>query len=1129
MRPLAPTIRLLLPLAVSGLLRPAPVPAAPESGLAAVGPSAAQQPPDTALTRLLRFPDIHGDRIAFVYAGDIWVVASEGGLARRLTSHEGLELYPKFSPDGRWIAFSGEYDGTRQVYVIPVEGGIPRQLTWYNDVGPMPPRGGTDYRIYGWTPDGSKVVFRANRLPWGVRLGRPYEVPVAGGLETPLAIPESGGADLSPDGTRVAFTPKDREFRTWKRYRGGRAQDVWVYDLAADTAWQVTDTPATDNQPVWVGDTVYFTSDRDWKLNLWAVDPAGGPARKVTFHEEYDVLWPSGGPGGVVYENGGWIWRYDPARGESVRVPIRVAGDLPYARPVEKDASKFIEASAISPTGARALFAARGDLFTVPAEHGPIRNLTRSQGVREMAPAWSPDGRWIAYLSDRSGEYEIWLRAGDGSGEERRITTDGDIWKFPPVWSPDSRKLAFGDKRQRLRVVDVAGGRITEVDRSGRNDIRDYAWSPDSRWLAYGKTAETRLAQVWVWSAASGEAVPLTDPMVASFSPVFDPGGRYLYFLSNRDMNLTFSGWESTFVYTGPTRVYAATLNADVPRPFAPRSDEETPVGDRAERQREGGAGREGKDRTEPAETDRQPAEVRIDVDGFESRVVAIPGPSGSYRGLEATEDGPVYVYAPAGRSGGGARPALKRYRLEERKEETLLEGAGAIRLSADGKKLLFSANGSWEIAEVKPGIEPGANGLDLSGMHLTVDPRAEWAQMYVDAWRILRDWFYDPGLHGVDWEGMRERYGALVPFVAHRADLDYVLGELGGELNAGHVYVQSGDEPRVERRDHGLLGAELEDDGSGRYRISRVFRGENWHADFRSPLTEPGARVEEGEYLLAVDGVEVTTAENPYRALAGKAGELVTLRVAPRPDGREARELRVRPIDRETNLRYLDWVEDRRRRVAEASDGRIGYIHLPNTAVEGNRELFRNFYPQTDVDALILDDRYNGGGFIPVEMIELLDRPVLSYWARRGIEPSRSPGFAHAGPKAMLINGLAASGGDALPYYFRKRGLGPLIGTRTWGGLIGLSGTPSLVDGGSVETPTFRFFDEGEWRVENEGVAPGIEVVDRPDLVAGGRDPSLETAIGVLLGELERRPPAPVRQPTPWVDPHGRSGPNRE
>ena len=1062
---------------------------------------------DPALTRLLRYPDIHQERIVFVYAGDIWTVASNGGQARQLTSHAGMELYPKFSADGRWIAFSGEYDGTRQVYVMPSEGGTPRQLTFYNDVGPMPPRGGTDYRIYGWTPDGAHVVFRANRLPWGVRMGRPYQVPVSGGLETPLAIPESGGADLSPDGRQVVFTPKDREFRTWKRYRGGRAQDVWIYDLEANTARQITDDPATDNQPVWVEGTVYFTSDREWKLNLYSLDPSGGNARRVTNHAEYDVLWPSGGPGGVVYENGGWIWKYDPASQQTARVPIRVAGDLPYTQPVLKDVSDGIQTAAISPSGARALFEARGDLFTVPAEHGQVRNVTRSPGVREMDPSWSPDGRWIAYLSDRSGEYEVYVRSQDGSGEERRITTDGEVWRFAPVWSPDSKRLAFGDKRQRLQVVDVESGRITDVDRSGTNDITDFAWSPDSRWIAYRKTADTRLAQIWVWSVGDGEPMPLTDPMVSSYAPAFDPEGRYLYFLSNRDMNLTFSGWESFFVYTGPTRVYAATLSTDEPRPFQPRSDEEEPDG-----------AEDSDDEGEENGEEDQDVEVWIDVEGFEARVVAIPGSSGRYGNLSGTSKGPVYTFAP---TGGDTPPALKRYLLEDRKEETILEGVGSIRVSADGKKVLYSVRGKWAISDLAADQKAEDKSLDLSGMQLTIDPRAEWAQMYTDAWRITRDWFYDPGMHGVDWEAMRDRYGALVPHLAHRRDLDYILGELGGELNAGHVYVQSGDEPSVERQDHGLLGAELEADPSGRYRIAKIFRGENWHDGFRSPLTEPGVDVREGDLLLAIDGQQVTTDENPYRLLQGKAGQPVTLSVGSNADGKGARDVQVRPIAREGNLRYLDWVEDRRRRVAEASGGRIGYMHLPNTATEGNRELFQNFYPQSDFDALILDERYNGGGFIPVEMIELLSRPVLSYWARRGITPMRSPGFAHTGPKAMLINGLAASGGDALPFYFRQQELGTLIGTRTWGGLIGLSGTPSLADGGAMLTPTFRFYVDGEWEVENEGVAPDLEVVDRPDLVAQGRDPSLEKAIEVLLEELRRAPPVPVEQPAPWIDPH--------
>jgi len=1039
------------------------------------------------LTRLLRFP------------------------ARRLTSHEGMEVFPKFSPDGSLIAFSAEYSGTRQVHVIPVEGGTPRQLTYYNDVGPMPPRGGFDNRILGWTPDGENVVFRANRLPWGVRLGRPYQVSVNGGMETPLAIPEIGGGDLSPDGSLVAFTPMEREFRTWKRYRGGRAQDVWIYDLNTNRAVQITDGPATDNQPVWVDDTIYFTSDRDWKLNLYAYDPATGDTRQVTSHEEFDVLWPSGGPGGVVYENGGYIYRFDPASGASSRLPIRVAGDLPFTSPFVRDVSGNIESAEISPSGARALFSARGEIWTVPAENGRVRNLTRTQGVREMSPAWSPDGRWVAYLSDATGEYELYVRSRDGSGEERRVTTDGDVWRFAPIWSPDSEKLAFGDKNQRLQYVEVESGRIVDVDRSETNDIASYTWSPDSRWIAYTKTGETRMRVIWVYSLATAEARALTDPMVTSYAPAFDPDGRYVYFLSNRDMNLTFSGWEFAYVYTGPTRLYVGTVHPDIERPFQPKSDDEEP--DAAGEEENG----------EEENGDEGDVPFRFQVAGFESRVVAVPGPSGSYSGAEATSEGPLYLYSATGANGS---PDLKRYLLEDEKEETILEGVGFFNVSRDGKKVLYSEHGRWGMAEVAPNQKTGEDMLELEGMEVLVDPIAEWAQIYRDAWRIMRDWFYDPGMHGLDWSALGARYEQLVPHVAHRGDLDYILGELGGELNAGHLYVNWGDIPVVERHDGGLIGAELTADESGRYRITKIFPGENWHPAFRSPLTEPGVDVNEGDYLLAIDGHELTTAENPYRWLQNKAGRPVTLTVSDRPSMEGARNARVRPIARETNLRYLDWVQDRRRRVAEASGGRIGYIHLPNTAVEGNRELFKNFYPRTDFDALIIDDRYNGGGFIPDRMIELLDRPVLAYWARRGIEPMRTPGFVHDGPKAMLINGLAASGGDALPYFFRERGLGPLIGTRTWGGLIGLSGNPGLADGGSVSVPRFRFYDTaGQWVVEGLGVGPDIEVVDRPDDVAAGRDPSLERAIEVLLEQLRANPPSSVEQPAAFVDPNGGDG----
>ncbi len=1074
-------------------------------------------------TLLLRFPDIHGDTVAFVYAGDIYTAPASGGTARRLTSHPGLELFPKFSPDGRHLAFSGEYGGNRQVFVIPVEGGTPRQLTYYNDVGAMPPRGGFDYRVLGWTPDGKHVLFRANRLPWGERMGRPYLVPVAGGLETPLEVPEGGGGDLSPDGSRLAYTPIDREFRTWKRYRGGRAQDVWIYDLRKSTAHPITDLPATDNQPVWVGDVIYFTSDRDWKLNLYAHDTRTGETRKVTHHEEYDVLWPSGGPGAVVYENGGAIHRYDTATGRSEALAIRVADDLPHTYPVLRNVRDRIESFELSPSGARALFAARGDLFTVPAEHGPVRNITRSPQAREISPVWSPDGARIAYLSDRSGEYEIHVRDQDGSGQERRITTDGDIWRFPLLWSPDGEKLAFADKKQRLRYVEVASGRLVDVDRSDTNDITTYIWSPDSQWLAYTKNAANQMSVIWLYSLASGKAAPLTDPLISNFSPAFDPEGRYLYFLSNRDFNLTFSDWEFSYVYTGPTRLYAGTLHPDIPRPLQPRSDEEKGQGTGdGDKEPAPGAGKKdgtpgGRDGKSDAARGGSTQPLRVQVEGFNNRVVALPGPAGNYAALAATAEGPVYLFGDSGPR------SLKRFNLKDEKEETLLEEISGYALSGDGKKVLYRARGDYGIVDLKPGQKSSEGRLALDGLEMRIDPRVEWAQMYTDAWRILRDWFYDPGLHGVDWPAMRERYGRLVPHVAHRADLDYLLGELGGELNAGHIYVNAGDAPTVPRRDGGLLGAELEADRSGMYRIARIFPGENWHPDFRSPLTEPGVDVKAGDFLLAVDGHPVTTAENPYRFLEGKADRqvLLTINGRPTPDG--ARQVQVRPVASELNLRYLDWILDRRRRVAEASGGRIGYLHLPNTAVEGNRELFKYFYPQAGTEALIVDVRYNGGGFIPERMIELLDRPVLNYWVRRGIAPNSTPGFAHTGPKACLINGYSSSGGDAFPYYFRKRGLGPLIGTRTWGGLIGISGNPDLADGGSVLAATFRFLDtDGKWVVENEGVSPDIEVVDRPDEVARGRDPSLEKAIEVLLEELNRRPAARVVVPPAPVDPAG-------
>ncbi|MBN1540622.1 PD40 domain-containing protein [candidate division KSB1 bacterium] len=1046
-------------------------------------------------TRLLRFPDAYGDQVAFVYGGDIWLAPINGGTARQLTSHEGLELFPKFSPDGRWLAFSAEYSGSRQVHIMPAHGGVPQQLTYYNDVGPLPPRGGFDHQVLGWTPDSKAVLFRANRLPWGVRMGRYYTVPIDGGLETPLPVPEGGTGMLTDDSHTLVYTPIAREFRTWKRHRGGRAQDVWTYDLLDNTSKQLTDFVGTDNQPQWFNNKIYFTSDREHTLNLFVINPDGSDLRQVTHHTDYDVLWPSAGTEGIVYECGGSIYHYNPTTDSTRQIPLRVQSDRHLTLPEFKSVQSQINWFELSPGGKRALFEARGDLLTVPAEKGEIRNLTKSPEVREIYPTWSPDGKWIAYLSDRSGEYEIYLIAADGRGRERRLTTNGSVWRFAARWSPDASHLAFADKSHRLYVVRLSDGKIVTVDESHFGEFESYSWSPDGKWLVYDKRGENRFLSLWGYSLTKGQSQRLTSDDTDDFSPVFDPEGRYLYFLSNRNFNLTFSGWEFNYLYTQPTRVYIATLNSSLPSPFAPESDEEP---------------KKKNDDKETKSSAKSNTLIELQTEGFEERILALPVPAGSYHSLNAHKNGVLYLRND--KNGD----ALYRFDLEKRKEESVLEGVSGYVLSYDGEKVLFNKNKSYGIVDAQPG-QTGGRLLDLERMAMQIDPRAEWRQMFVDGWRLLRDWFYDENMHGVDWQAMRRRYEPLVEHLAHRTDLDYIFGELGGELVAGHVYVNPGDQPAIERIDGGLLGAELVDHPSGYYRIAKIFRGENWHQELRSPLTEPGVRVEEGDFILAIEGTPLRTDDNPYRLLQNTAGRAVTLLINDKPDTKGAHEEVVRPIKRETDLRYLDWVRSRRALVDSLSGGRIGYIHLPNTAADGNRELFKHFYPQAQKEALIIDVRYNGGGFIPDRMIELLDRPILNYWVRRNTEPYSTPVFSHAGPKACLINGYSSSGGDAFPYYFRKRGLGKLIGTRTWGGLIGLSGNPALMDGGSFSIPTFRFLGtDGVWEVENEGVAPDIQVIDRPEEIAAGRDPSIQKAVEILLQELKEQTTGKISAPPP-------------
>lgn len=1051
-------------------------------------------------TRLLRFPHINGDKVVFTYAGDLYTAPLSGGEARQLTTHEGFELFGRFSPDGKWIAFSGEYAGTRQVYLIPSGGGIPKQLTYYPDVGAMPPRGGYDHLVLDWTPNGEKILVRANRTPFGQRAGSYYLVdPFNGGLEVPLEIPEgAAGATFDDSGTKLTYNIKSREWRHWKRYQGGRQQDVWIYDLANHSSERLTDYTGTDNFPMWVGDTIYFISDRDsnQKLNIWAHSARTGEITQITRHDEFDVNWPSRGEGGIVYENGGYLYHLNPVTNNSVRIQVTVTGDRPYTTPYYTNVSNRIDGFDISPSASRAIFAARGDLFSVPAEHGDIRNLSNTPGIRERDVAWSPDGKWISYISDATGEYQMYIMTADGSGEPVQLTNDGSAWIFSMSWSPDSQWLAFADNKHRLRTVNVENGRITEIDQGIKSSLTDFSWSGDSGWIAYSKTGPNFMDSIWLYSFESGRATQVTGEMTDESNPIFDLNGKYLYFVSYRDFNLQDEGFDS--------RIFAAILRTDLAHPFPPLSDEEPSEAEKEAEEDPAGETESDEDKT-----------LQIDLEGLGERITVLPGlGAGSYRGLVGQENGLLFF------SGS----ALQKYDLDEREAKTIIEGISGYAFTPDFESILYRRGSNYGIVPLRPGQQNSAGNLDLEGMTLRIDPLVEWAQVYHDTWLIMRDWFYDPGMHGVDWDEMLRRYEPLLPHLAHRADLDYIQAELIAELNVGHAYVNSSPEmPRVERVDIGLLGAEFEADGRY-YRISKIFAGENWHEEFRSPLTEPGINVSEGDYLIAIDGAEVTTDDNPYSFLVNKADRIVSITVNNRPRESGARTYDVRPVRSEQGLRYQDWVTENARMVEEMSGGRIGYIHLPNTSIPGHRELFEGFQPLAMKEALIIDERYNGGGFIPEEMAMMVGRPLLNYWARRNLDLYSQPFVLHLGPKVVLMNGQSSSGGDAFPYYFRALGLGLLIGERTWGGLVGISGNPGFVDGGSIAVPQFAFVDsEGNWAVEAEGVSPDIEVLDRPEQIARGEEPMIERAIEFLLNELENpqyrwpvKPTGPVRRPPP-------------
>jgi tricorn protease len=1061
--------------------------------------------------RLLRQPDIHSDRIVFVHGGNLWIVPATGGEARRLTSAAGYESLPKFSPDGTQIAFSGEYDGNNDVYVMPATGGEPVRLTFH----PAPDR------VVDWEPDGRSVRLLSPRRQWSGFSVPLWTVPVAGGLETQMPFSEGGLSSWSPDGKRLAFNRQIVENRYWKRYKGGMAQDIWVHDFTVGRTTRLTDWVGADNFPMWAGDTVYFTSDRTGRLQIWAHDMNSGQERQITKHEEFDVKWPSLGTDSIVYENGGWLWVLDLASGQSRRVTVSLHDDRVLARPTFKDVSDRIENAGLAPDANRAVFVARGDIFTVPADKGDVRNLTQTPGIRERGAAWSPDGRWIAYLSDRTGEYEVYLRPGDGKGSEKQVTRGAGNWRFDPRWSPDSKRLAFSDSDFDLWLVEAEGGALTKVDHAPAREIDDLSWSGDGRWLAYAKLEPNQYRSIFLYDTKTNGITRVTSDLTDDANPCFDPVGKYLFFSSARHFQPAFGGYDQRPFFTRQDGLYLVTLKADTPHPFAPESDEvavkdaDKPGGDAKDRKKVGeGDKKDGKkgDKKDDQEA-AKPAPVEIDLDGIGERVVALPVEAGNYVSLRAADAKLFFLDRPALPEGGddeedGGGGALKVFLMDKREVKDVLPDVGEYDLSADGKKLLYAMGAKYGIVDAAADQKPAEKPLRTGEMKARVDPRAEWAQMLREVWRLERDFFYDPGLHGVDWEAMGRRYGQLAPYAAHRADLEYLVGELIGELNCSHTYAGGGDLPKVPRVGTGLLGCDFRlESGADRYRIVDILRERDWNADQRTPLAGPGIDVKEGDYLLAVDGVELRAPTSPYSRFENRVDRQVILKVAADASGKNAREVTVQPIGSETGLRYVKWVGDNRRKVAELSKGRIGYFHLPNTAVGGVQEFTKGYYPQLRRDAIIIDERYNGGGFIPDIFTLVLGQKPLNMWGRRpGMQSEVTPPSAFAGPQAMLANGYAGSGGDALPWYFRQAKIGPVIGTRTWGGLVGIDRGISLMDGGNITMPSFGFYTlDGKWGVENHGTEPDIDLDNLPDEEFRGHDAQLEKAIEVLLKELDK------------------------
>jgi tricorn protease len=1088
---------------------------------------------------LMQKPTLSKTHIAFSYAGDLWLVSREGGEARLLTSGEGTKTDPVFSPDGSMIACSGDYDGNVDVYVMPSEGGVPRRLTHHPAVD----------EVVGWSPDGKSVLFRSTRNSYS-RFNRLFTVSLEGGLPRELPLPTAEFGAISPDGKHIAYVPVDNNRRLsaigWKRYRGGKASRVWIANLADLNLDQVPRETSNDGNPMWMGGKVYFLSDRNGPFTLYSYDPKDKKVEQALASNGADIKSASAGPGAIVYEQFGSLNLFDPATGKSKAVAVTVPADLPNVRPHFKKVDSEIASATLSPSGARAVFEAHGEVLTAPAEKGDIRNLTNTPGVMERDPSWSPDGKWVAYFSDEAGEYQLFLKNPDGMGEVRKISlgTPASFY-YEPTWSPDSKKIAFGDKRLNIWYVDLAKGTPVKIDTDTYDAPQrtlDPVWSPDSRWIAYSKTLTSHMHAIFAYSLEQAKSLQLTDGLSDARFPAFDQKGQYLYFTASTDVGPT-TGWLDLSSINRPiTRsAYLMVLRKDQPSPLAPESDEEKSAADDSKQDADKSSKAEDKPEQEPGSAEEKAKAqdaraaksvknegvvVRIDAENISQRIVAMPIPPRDYSKLVAGKAGTIFLIEDSPRPGPDQLNTLWRFDLTLRKPEKLMEGANDFTVSFDGKKMVYSKgrreNKKWFIssatAPVRGEGDPAAGKpempLALSKMEVRVDPRAEWKQEYNEVWRIERDFFYDPNLHGLNLPATKKHYEPYLENVGSRYDFSYLLAEMLGELTVGHMYIRTPPEPPAEQGKVGLLGAEYTVE-NGRYRFSKIYEGENWNPQLRAPLTQPGVNVQEGEYLLAVNGRELRGTDEIFELFEGTAEKSTVLKVGPAADGKGAHTVTVVPIETEAALRNRAWIEGNLHKVDKLSGGKLAYVYLPDTGFGGYTSFNRYFFAQVGREGAVIDERFNGGGSAADYVIDYLRRPLQNYWLTREGHDFTTPVGAIFGPKAMITNMYAGSGGDALPWYFRDAKLGPLVGTRTWGGLVGIYDYPALMDGGGVTAPRVAFYNRtGDWDVENHGVAPDYEVEITPKDWASGHDPQLEKAVALVMDSLKKNPLPMAKHP---------------